>query len=67
MNQREAFNDHIKELKEQMKECPVEILTGPCKGIVVKDSKSLLEYSKRLDSWMFPQEPMRVRPLIPLY
>jgi hypothetical protein len=62
MNQREAFNAHIKELKEQMKEGPVEILTGPCAGLVVKNSKSLLEYSKRLDEWMFPQEP-----LTPLY
>jgi hypothetical protein len=54
MSKRQEFNRIIAELKEDMKKGPVEILTGPCAPLVVKDAKSLHEYSCRLDSWMFP-------------
>ena len=54
MNNRQHFTAAIKELKEQMQLGPVEILTGPCKGLVVKDKASLHEYACRLDAWMFP-------------
>lgn len=51
---RQHYHEVINELREQMKLGPVEILTGPCAGLVVKDKVSLLEYCKRLDAWMFP-------------
>jgi hypothetical protein len=54
MNHRSHWKELVKELKEQMQLGPVEILSGPCAGLVVKDNASLLEYSKRLDAWMFP-------------
>jgi hypothetical protein len=60
MNHRIEWRNAVNELKEQMKSGPVEILTGPCAGLTVKDAKSLHEYACRLDDWMFPPEPMRV-------
>lgn len=54
MNHRDEWRKTINELKEQMKSGPVEILTGPCRGLVVKDKASLHEYACRLDAWMFP-------------
>jgi hypothetical protein len=60
MNNRQHFTAAIKELKEQMALGPVEILSGPCAPLVVKDKASLHEYACLLDEWMYPSEPRRV-------
>ena len=60
MSSRAEFNKALAELKEQMALGPVEILSGPCAPLVVKDTASLREYACRLDTWMFPSEPRRV-------
>jgi hypothetical protein len=57
MNYRAEYNKILKELKEDMKLGPVEILSGPCRGIIVNDKASFMEYAKRLDEWMFPTTP----------
>jgi hypothetical protein len=60
MSNRAEFTKVLAELKEQMALGPVEILSGPCAPLVVKDKASLHEYACRLDNWMFPSEPRRV-------
>jgi hypothetical protein len=47
----------------------VEILSGPCAGMVIKSEADVREYAKRLDLWMFPPEARAQkapRPLIPI-
>ena len=57
MSNRAEFNKVLAELKEQIDLGPVEILSGPCAPLVVKDKASLREYACRLDNWMFPPPP----------
>jgi len=64
MSNRAEFNRIIDELKDQMKQGSVEILSGPCAPLVVKDAVSLHEYAFRLDAWMYPPGHHRVNRIV---
>ncbi len=39
----------------------VEILSGPCAGMVLKNANDVLRYAQRLNAWMFPEEGRQMR------
>lgn len=55
---RAEYDRVVAETEAQMKaHGTVEILTGPCEGIVVKDEASLRQYKLKLWAWL--TEPLR--------
>jgi hypothetical protein len=54
-NNREEWRKAVDEVKADIaKHGTVEILTGPCAGMIIKSQYDVLQYAKRLDRWFFP-------------
>lgn len=55
-NNRTAHRQAVQSMRALMQQGPVTVEAGPCAGMVVKDEKTLLDYSKKLDRWFFPAD-----------
>ena len=48
---RQQLNACIQSMQEDMKKGPVEILSGPAKGLTVKDDQTFDEYRRLMTAW----------------
>lgn len=59
MTNRKQYDEAVADLTNHLDRGEtVEILTGPCAPLVVKDSTSLREYKRRLWTWLTAPQPL---------